>query len=100
MKICTHIWKLKIKWGNGYELFSIFFVENGLFTENVKKGVRGNEPNGRTFNLHSLYSYQSKRNFVLYKNRESFFNFHLSFGVIHFFQKNEFLLEKLKFRTA
>ena len=28
--------------------FSIFFIENELFTENVKKGVRGNEPNGRT----------------------------------------------------
>ena len=29
-------------------LFSIFFIENESFKENVKKGVRGNEPNGRT----------------------------------------------------
>ena len=28
--------------------FLIFFIEVELFTENVKKGVRGNEPNGRT----------------------------------------------------
>ena len=30
--------KSKIKWGNCPELFSIFFIENELFTENVKKG--------------------------------------------------------------
>ena len=30
--------KSKIKWGNCLELFSIFFIENELFTENVKKG--------------------------------------------------------------
>ena len=35
--------KTKIKWGNGHELFSIFFIEDELFTENVRKGVRGNE---------------------------------------------------------
>ena len=40
--------KLKIKWGDRHELYSIFFIENVLFTENVKKGVRGIEPNGRT----------------------------------------------------
>ena len=28
--------------------FSIFFLVNELFTENVKKEVRGNKPNGRT----------------------------------------------------
>ena len=28
--------------------FSIFFIEKESFTENVKKGVRGNEPNGQT----------------------------------------------------
>ena len=28
--------------------FSILFIGNDLFAENVKKGVRGNEPNGRT----------------------------------------------------
>ena len=34
----THV-KFKIKWGNHYELFfPIFFIENDLYTENVKKG--------------------------------------------------------------
>ena len=28
--------------------FTIFLIENELFTENSKKGVRGNELNGRT----------------------------------------------------
>ena len=32
--------KSKIKWGNYLELFSIFFIENELFTENVKRGDR------------------------------------------------------------
>ena len=40
--------KLKLEWGNRQGLFSIFFIENDLFTEIVKKGVRGNEPNDRT----------------------------------------------------
>ena len=30
--------KSKIKWGNSLEIFSIFFIANELFTENVKKG--------------------------------------------------------------
>ena len=30
--------KSKIKWGNRHEVFSIFFIENQLFTENVRKG--------------------------------------------------------------
>ena len=29
--------KPKIKWGNFHELFSIFFIENELLIENVKK---------------------------------------------------------------
>ena len=45
MKICTHV-KPKINWGNCPEIFSIFFIENELFTENLKEGVHGNEPNG------------------------------------------------------
>ena len=28
--------------------FSIFFIESELLTENVKKGVHGKEPKGRT----------------------------------------------------
>ena len=30
--------KSRIKLGNFHEIFSIFFTENELFTENVKKG--------------------------------------------------------------
>ena len=33
---------------SNHELFSIFFIENEFFTEKVKRGVRGYEPNGRT----------------------------------------------------
>ena len=46
--------KSKIKWGNCYELFSIFIIENELFIENVKKW--GTAVTNRTvewFNLHS-----------------------------------------------
>ena len=35
----THV-KPKMKWGNRYEPFSIFIIENELFTENIKKGPR------------------------------------------------------------
>ena len=66
--------------------FSIFFIENELFTENAKKLVHC--VTSRTverFNLHSWYLYQTKRNFVLYKTIESFFfEFHFSFRVIPF----------------
>ena len=40
--------KSKKEWGSCHELFSIFFKENELFTENIKRRVCGNEPNGRT----------------------------------------------------
>ena len=30
--------KSKIKWGKWQEIFSIFFIENELFRENLKKG--------------------------------------------------------------
>ena len=36
------------KMGNLQELFSIFFIENKLVIENLKKGVRGKEPNSKT----------------------------------------------------
>ena len=34
--------------GNRHELFSIVFIENELFAENLKNEVLGNEPNSRT----------------------------------------------------
>ena len=46
--------KLTTKWGNCQELFSILFIENELFTENLKNGIRSNEPNGRTVQLTQL----------------------------------------------
>ena len=53
------------------------------------------------FNLHSWYSYQSKRNFVLYKTIEYFFSNLISvFEFYIIFQKNAFLPKKLKFQTA
>ena len=59
--------------------FSIFFIENELFTENVKKGVRSNEPNDRRVQ-HTQLTYQSKPNFVLNKIIEVFLlNFILVF---------------------
>ena len=45
-KLHTYV-KSKIKGGNRHELFSIFPIENQLFTENSKNKVRCNEPNGR-----------------------------------------------------
>ena len=52
------------------------------------------------FNLHIWYSYQSKRNFFLYKTIESFFYLILVFEFYIIFQKNTFYLKKLKIITA
>ena len=94
--------KSKIKWGNRYKLFSIFFIENQLFKENVEKGVCGNEPNGRTVQhtqlIHISIEAESRD---LQNYREVFFsNFTLDFELYIFFQKNSFLPKKLKFQTV
>ena len=65
--------KAKIKCGNSYELFSLFFIENEIPTENVKRGSTVTNRTVERFNLHSWYFYQSKRIFMLYKTIESFF---------------------------
>ena len=65
--------KLKTKWGNCHELFSIFFIENELFTENVKKGVHGNEPNGRTVQLTQLIFISIEAKFSALQNYREFF---------------------------
>ena len=46
--------KSKIKLGKCRELFFIFFIENELFDENLKIGVRGKELNGRNVQLTQL----------------------------------------------
>ena len=72
--------KSKIKWGNRHELFSIFFMENELFTENVKKGVRGNEPHGRTVQHTQLIRISFLAEFRALQNyREFFFRFSFYF---------------------
>ena len=43
--------KYKINLGNRHGIFSSFFIENQSITENVKYGVRGNEPNGSTYTV-------------------------------------------------
>ena len=66
--------------------FSIFFIENNLFTENVKNGVRGNEPSGRTVQPTQSILISTKAEFSALQNyREFFFDFNFSFRVIHFF---------------
>ena len=63
----THV-KSKIKWGNRHELFSTFFIENELFAVNLKKGVRSNEPNGRTVQLTQLIRRSIKAEFRTLQN--------------------------------
>ena len=81
--------------------FCFFFIENELFTDNVKKGVSGNEPNGRTVQPTQLIRISIEAEFRALQNYKDFFlEFHFSFRVIHFFQRNAFLPEKLKFQTV
>ena len=68
----THV-NSKIKWGNRHELCSIFFIENELFTENVKKWVRGNEPNGRTVQPIELILISIETEFRALQNYRVFF---------------------------
>ena len=70
--------KSKIKWGNRHEPFSIFLIEKELFTENVKKGVRGNEPNGRTVQPTQLKRISIEAEFCALQNYIEFF-FRISF---------------------
>ena len=44
--------KSNIKWGNRHKLFTIFFIENDLFTENVKKGSAVTNLTVERFNIH------------------------------------------------
>ena len=94
----THV-KSKIKWGNCYELFSIFLIENEVFTENVKKWVRGNECLCRTVHPTQLIRISVEAEFrALQSNREFFFsNFTLVLELYIFPQKNAFLPKKMKF---
>ena len=75
--------------------FSIFFIENELFTENVKKGVRGNEPNGRTVQPTQLTRMSIEAKYHALQNCRVFFsNFTLVFELNIFFRKILFCLKK------
>ena len=91
----------KIKWGNRQEIFSIYFIENELFTEVVKKGNRGNEPNGQTVEPTQLLLISIEAGIrTLQHYRESFWIFISLFELNIFLQKNAFLPKKLKFQTV
>ena len=91
--------KSKIKWANRQEIFlSIFFIENELFTDNLKKGVRGSECSGRTVQPTQLIRISVEAEIrALQSYREFFSNFTLVFELYLFLQKNAFLHIKLKF---
>ena len=92
MKICTHM---------SWIFFSIFIIENLLFTENVKRREFAvTNVWVERFNLHGWYVYQSKQKFVLYKVKEFFSNYIIHYTYYTFFQKNAFLPKKLKFKTV
>ena len=81
--------KLKIKWGECHEFFLYFCIENELFTENVKKGVRGNEPKGQTVQTTQLLLLSFEAEFCAQQNYSEFFFFEIyfSFRVIKFYSK-------------
>ena len=81
--------------------FSIFFIENKLFTENVKKGVRRNEPNGRTVQTKQLILITIDAQFCALQNYREFFSTFISVFELNIFsQKNAFLPLKLKVQGA
>ena len=53
--------------------FSIFFIENELFTGNVKEGAGGNEPNGRTVQPAQLIRVSIEAEFRALQNYRDFF---------------------------
>ena len=54
-------------------IFSIFFIENDLFTENFKKGVRGNEPNGQGVQFTQLILISIEAELCAHQNYREFF---------------------------
>ena len=70
--------------------FSIFFIENELFSENVKKGVRSNEPNpnGRTAQPTHVICISIEADFCALQNDRDFFEFQFSFRC-NFFQNSK-----------
>ena len=82
-----------MKGGNRQEHFSIIFIENELFTENVKKGVRCNEPNGQTIWPTQLLLLSIEAEFCALQNyREFFSNLNLVFELYIFPRKMQFCL--------
>ena len=75
------------------KLFSIFFIENESFTENVKKGVPGNKPNGRTVQPTQLILISIEAEFCDLQNYRVFFNLILVFELYIIFRKMHFCLK-------
>ena len=90
-----------MKWGKRHEFFSIFFIENELSTENVKNGVRGNEPNGRMVQPKQLILISFDAEFCVPQvYREFFWIFNVFFELYIFSQKNAFLPIERKVQRA
>ena len=70
-----------------HEIFFHFLHRNELFTENVKKGVRDNESNGRMVQPKQLILISIEAEFCALQTYRQFFfsNLILVFRVIHFF---------------
>ena len=74
------------------KFFSILFIENELFAESVNKGVRSNEPYGRTVQPTQLILIPIEAELcALQKYREFFSSFILVFEFYIFFRNIDFL---------
>ena len=95
----AHICKIENKLGNGQELFFHFLHRKRVIhKKNVKKGVRGHDPNGRM--AYTVNNYINRSSvFVLYKVTECFFfisYYFSSFKIL--FRKINFCLKNWNFR--
>ena len=78
--------KSKIKWGNNH-IFFIFFIENELFTENVKRGSVVTNRMFELFNLHLIIISIEAEFRALHNYKEFSSKFILVFEVHIFCQK-------------
>ena len=69
-------------------IFDFLHRKRVIHRKREKRGSLVNLPGLERFDLHSRYTYQSKRNNLLYKVAESFFfEFQFFFELLHFFPK-------------
>ena len=69
------------------KFFSIFFIENELLTENIKTGVRSNEPNSRTVQPTQLILISNEAELCALQKYRVCFNFILVFVLNIFFSE-------------